>query len=92
MIGETVLDYVHPDDAERLVRAHAEVRKDPEREPTVEIRARHKDGSWRRLEVSSASLLGDASAPGVVSVVRDVASRENTGDLFRSVVATPQRS
>ncbi len=87
VIGETILDYVHPDDAERLMQAHAEVRNDPERKPTVEIRAHHKDGSWRRLEVSSASLLGDASAPGVVSVVRDAASRENTGELFRSVVS-----
>jgi PAS domain S-box-containing protein len=74
MVGESGLDYVHSDEVVRMIDILAEARDEPGVRPTVEVRCRHKDGSWRWLEVSGKSMLGDPEVRGTVS--RGGAQRE----------------
>jgi PAS domain S-box-containing protein len=51
MVGESGLDYGHPDEVGRIIDVLAEAREEPGVRPSVQVRCHHKDGSWRWLEV-----------------------------------------
>jgi diguanylate cyclase (GGDEF)-like protein/PAS domain S-box-containing protein len=83
MVGESGLDYVHPDEVVRMIDILAEAREEPGVRPSVEIRCRHKDGSWRWLEVSGNSMLGDPEVRGTVSSARDITERKKAEEALR---------
>lgn len=75
LLGTRVFDFVHPDDADRMRRGLADSVRTGERSPPIEIRLRHRDGSWRLLESVGESLLDDPAVAGVVINSRDVTER-----------------
>ena len=82
-VGENGLGYVHPDDAERVGKAFAELLEGPRADVPLEYRMRHKDGSWRYVASSRTNLLDDPSVGGVVTVYRDVTGRKEAEDALR---------
>ena len=59
---------------------------------SAEIRGRHRDGSWRYLEVTGTNLLYEPSIASIVTNYRDITERKRTEaalrearDRFRSV-------
>jgi diguanylate cyclase (GGDEF)-like protein/PAS domain S-box-containing protein len=62
MIGTDGLQYVHPDDVGRVANTVSEAQDYLGIRSPAEVRYRHKDGSWRWLEVSTNSLTGDPEA------------------------------
>lgn len=74
--GLSAFEWIHPDDVEHAVSTLSEVVEHPEEEPTVEFRAKHKDGSWRWLEVRGRSLLKDPLIDGVMVNARDITERK----------------
>ncbi len=76
LIGKSVLDYVHPEDAERASGGFGGILKDPGLHGPVEYRFRRKDGSWRHLEGIGNNLLDDPSVEGIVINSRDVTERK----------------
>ncbi len=73
-VGESVFGPIHPDDigvaAEALELCAAT------REPLMaELRARHRDGSWRVIEARLSNLLDDPAVNGVLVNMRDVTER-----------------
>ena len=76
--GADPFEQVHPDDREKARTTFEECIDEPGREVTAEMRARHKDGSWRWLEVKSRNLLDDPAVGGVVGNVRDITERKET--------------
>lgn len=82
-IGELAFDYVHPDDradlTEQFERSLAE---SGEIEP-VEFRARHKNGSWRWLEIRATNH-PEPPIEGVIASSRDITDRkERKQELIR---------
>ncbi len=71
ILGTCVFDVLHPEDAEVLAIAFAEGIGVPGPTPVVEVRAMHKDGSVRWLEVVTNNLLHDAAVGGFVLNLRD---------------------
>jgi PAS domain S-box-containing protein len=69
------LGRVHPEDRERAAAKLDAVADDPDGEASVEVRVRHRDGSWRWLAVKMRNLLADPTVEGVVANVRDVTER-----------------
>jgi diguanylate cyclase (GGDEF)-like protein/PAS domain S-box-containing protein len=67
---------LHPDDVTRARRFLAEMVRRPGNTPAVELRARHRDGSWRYLEVVGNNLLDDPSVGSIVFSARDVSERK----------------
>jgi two-component system cell cycle sensor histidine kinase/response regulator CckA len=72
VLGRTAFDFVHPDDAGKAFKGMSAVLAESEASSSLELRARHKDGSWRRLEIVLTNLLHDPDVEGVVVNQRDV--------------------
>ena len=83
-IGKNGFDYVHPDDKEQMKETFAEVLDNPGQvQPSVEFRLRHKDSSWRHVEVIRTNLLEDPAVKGVVANSRDITERRQTEEKLR---------
>ena len=76
--GTNPFERLHPDDREDALRTFEYCVEEPGREVTVDMRTRHKNGSWRWLEVKSRNLLDDPTVGGVVGNVRDITERKET--------------
>ncbi len=76
LAGTVVFDYLHPTDQptarEEFIDALVQGRG---RQP-VEVRFRHRDGSWRTLEVIGQNLLDDPVVGGIVVNARDITARK----------------
>ncbi len=76
LLGSDGFTVVHPDDAPRVGRHFAEALAAPGATPPIELRVRHRDGSWRHVESVGANLLDDPAVGGVVINSRDVTERK----------------
>ncbi|MDP9362893.1 MAG: PAS domain S-box protein, partial [Chloroflexota bacterium] len=74
--GTNVFALIHPDDVARAQRLFAELLGQAGGKAAVEIRCRHKDGSWRWLEVIGTNLIAEPSVGGIVVNSRDVTERK----------------
>lgn len=72
VIGDSVWDYIHPDDLERTSEKFSRTITDPEVMPEVEFRFKHADGTWVMLHGRAKNLLEDPDIEGVVSYNRIV--------------------
>lgn len=80
-----VLERVHPDDRERLESYRTDFRAGRRPEVTLEVRMRHKDGSWRSvaLFVAAASRGASGSVTGVIGVMLDRTQERRMEEQFR---------
>jgi len=76
--GQQVTDFLHPEDLEKVLALTERARRTPGFEEGLQVRAQHKDGSWRMLDlrIFDASLRSDLS--GVVVRVRDITDEHNS--------------
>lgn len=72
LIGRHIVDLVHPDDRERLLRRIEECVRMPGAEVLEVIRLAHANGTWRRVETRGCNLLSDPNVAGILCVSRDV--------------------
>lgn len=75
LVGRSLLDLVHAEDAEATVRAFAEGVATGQGGRGFEFRLRRKDGGYRTLEAIGQYLLNDPVVRGVVINARDVTDR-----------------
>jgi len=78
--GMHVAERVHPTDLPFVLDLLARARHSNALEETVVVRARHKDRSWRRLEVTVFSRVSDASLGAGVLRLRDVTEQSTAVD------------
>jgi PAS domain S-box-containing protein len=83
LVGKVALDFLHPDDARDVTKILESVASRPGEVASVEVRFRHKDGSWRVLEGVANSLLDDPTVNGIVVNARDVTERKKTEAAVR---------
>ena len=89
LTGENAFDFLHPDDVDRTRSELADVVESPDTEKTMELRTKHRDGSWRWVEIRARNLLDDPGIEGIVGNVRDVTARKESEaelDWHRSVI------
>ena len=82
MVGHSVFELVHPDDrpaAERLFRG---VAQDASITSRADVRVRHKEGSWRDLEVAVTNHLDDPDVRAMVVNYQDVTDRKRLQQQF----------
>jgi PAS domain S-box-containing protein len=75
LIGQDVLEYIHPEDLARARRALAEAVASPGSATRIELRFRHRDGCWRTVEGTTRNLLGNPNVKGIVINSRDITER-----------------
>jgi diguanylate cyclase (GGDEF)-like protein/PAS domain S-box-containing protein len=76
--GKGAFDFAHPEDTDTSKRVFAELlqKKDWESSQMLETRFRHKDGSWRTLEMIGKRLVGPTGELLCVLNSRDVTERK----------------
>jgi len=77
LVGRRMLDLVHADDAAATVRVFSEGVATGQGGRLLELRFRHKDGTYRVLEAIGRYLLDDPVVQGVVINARDVTERRS---------------
>ena len=88
MTQRPLASWLHPDDAGEVLDLLERVCAGSEASQLVDVRLRHRDGSWREVETALNNLLDDPSVQGLVLNCRDVSDRKQAE---RELLATLQR-
>ena len=84
LVGEDPLEYVHPEDRERIATELSALLTDAGRGPTVRFRFRTADGSWAWVESQGTNRLDDPEINGIIVNQRDIGDqREYERELER---------
>ena len=82
VVGKPGLGFVHEEDLRALQGAVEEAKAHPGRRVRIDVRLRHRDGSFRVMESHVRSFLEDPAIAGVVVASRDVTeARELSAQL-----------
>lgn len=76
LAGIISLDLIHPDDAHRGAEFLSRQIADPAAIQTIELRARHQNGSWRSFEMMATNLVKRGQTAAVVINARDITERK----------------
>lgn len=83
LVGQRVLDFIHPGDRRRLARSFAQVLAGRPRLLAEEVRFRHADGSWRLLDASGQNLLDTPGVGGLLVNSRDITHQRGLEEQLR---------
>ena len=84
--GRRFTSLLHVDDVEKAVAGYTGVAFRAGSSMTAEWRVKHRDGSWRFVEVITTNLLGDPTVEGVVLTMRDVTERKGLEEELKHQV------
>ena len=70
-----ILDHIHPDDIAGAADTLGQMLKEKGGVVRTEVRARHKDGSWRTIGAVATNLLDDPVVNGIVVNMSDITER-----------------
>ncbi|MGH7670840.1 MAG: PAS domain S-box protein, partial [Gemmatimonadaceae bacterium] len=73
--GHPVFDFVHPDDVAAAKQTFFGALEQPGSVRSLEVRFRHRDGTWHILEAVGRSLCDDPSVGGAIINAHDVTER-----------------
>jgi PAS domain S-box-containing protein len=83
VIGEDLLDYVHPDDRQRVTDALDEVIRGTNSGTPTEYRIRHADGHFVDVEAIATNLLDVPGIDGIVTTTRSISGRKKMEQALR---------
>ncbi|HEV2751954.1 MAG TPA: PAS domain S-box protein, partial [Gemmatimonadales bacterium] len=86
-VGRNVFELVHPDDRRAALELFGELMQQPGRLVKTELRAQHKDGTWRRLEAVGVNRLGNPAIGAIVVTYRDITERQQTEQDLRETLS-----
>jgi diguanylate cyclase (GGDEF)-like protein/PAS domain S-box-containing protein len=93
LIGREARGLVHDEDSHTLAEAMLWVRQNPGKPNNIVVRIRHKDESWRWVDITARNLLSEPGVGAVVSNLRDITDRmkardalEESENKFRNLV------
>jgi PAS domain S-box-containing protein len=87
VLGRPALAGVHPDDLAVAQGGFEEMLRLPDRPLTQQLRVRHRDGTWRWLEITGNNLLHLPSVQAIVTNFHDVTERHRSGERLREQAA-----
>ena len=84
-IGENGFAFIHPDDLPHVIDVFTDIIQKPGILPPIEMRVRHKDGSWHVIETLGNNLLNNPAVEGIIINVRDITERKQMeGELLKA--------
>ncbi|HEY49167.1 MAG TPA: PAS domain S-box protein [Dehalococcoidia bacterium] len=82
-VGASGFEFVHPDDMAKAAKAFARLMKKPGSVVHTDLRAHHRDGSWRTIEVVGRNLIDNPAVGGIVANLRDITERTEAEEKLR---------
>ncbi|MEJ7816766.1 MAG: PAS domain S-box protein, partial [Rubrobacter sp.] len=82
-VGALSFELIHPEDIVRARETFADILRRPNQPVSLEVRARHRDGSWRHIQAVGTNLLEDPSVGAIVLNGRDVTERKEAEEALR---------
>ncbi len=76
LVGQSSFTLLHPEDYQKIKTSFACKTSHNHPNTPVELRYRHKDGTWRWLEAVTTNLLHDPVVQGMVVNARDITERK----------------
>ena len=92
LLGRNSFDFVHPEEVPRIRQLFAAGIAVQDSTATEEFRFRHKDGSWRVLEIVARNLLDNPSVKGVIVNSRDITERRRTEEIRQRLAAAAEQA
>src|SRR5438876_261619 len=83
LVGHPGFERVHPDDVPRVHAALREIIASPGTPAGLELRWRHKDGSWRHIDAVAVDRLAEPAVGAIVVNFRDVSERRTAEAALR---------
>ncbi len=83
LVGHPGFERVHPDDVPRLHAALRDTVASPGTPASLELRWRHKDGSWRHIDAVAVDRLAEPAVGAIVVNFRDVSERRKAEAALR---------
>jgi PAS domain S-box-containing protein len=85
LMGQNVLDLVHPSERESAEALLKEVVQSSDVVRTGRFRFLHQDGSWRWIEAKLSNLLGELSVGAVLATLRDITDLKREEEAQRKI-------
>src|SRR6266480_823438 len=83
LVGRPAFERVHPDDLPRIKAALRDIVASPGTPTGLELRWRHKDGSWRHIDAVAVDRLAEPAVGAIVVNFRDVSERRTAEAALR---------
>jgi PAS domain S-box-containing protein len=83
MTGRNLFDFVHPDDQFQVRESLRQALNDAAPTVTVQVRIKHQNGSWRRIEVLGRSVPDDALDGDLIINARDITEATKLEEQLR---------
>jgi PAS domain S-box-containing protein len=83
IVGEKMQKFLHKDDRKMFMRELKNLAKEPDRYFPLEVRAKHRSGEWRILQLIAQNLLNDSDIKGIVLNYRDVTDPRRSEERYR---------
>jgi diguanylate cyclase (GGDEF)-like protein/PAS domain S-box-containing protein len=84
MIGKRTLDFIHPEDGDRIIDAWMEMLAQPGMTLSVRARHQHRDGRWVWMQISNRNLLDDPECAYVECEMLDVTEEIEAQEAVRA--------
>jgi PAS domain S-box-containing protein len=82
LIGQRGRVIFHPDELDLADHVLAQFLQNPNKPVSAEFRMRHKNGTWRTMQMTGRNLLDNPSVRGIVVSLRDVTENRNAEHLL----------
>ncbi|MBN1472324.1 MAG: HD-GYP domain-containing protein [Syntrophaceae bacterium] len=93
LLGTNLYQYVHPDDLKLVVEIFTKQFPDPNAPPThIELRIRHKDGSWHTFEAMGSNLVRNNVVEAAIANLHDITERKESEEKLKKTLESLKRA
>ncbi|MBI3458039.1 MAG: MASE1 domain-containing protein [Candidatus Rokubacteria bacterium] len=86
LVGSSGFQFVAAEHVEEAKRLLEELMRRPDRPVTLKLRVRHRDGSWRWVEMIGRNLLRDPGVQAIVVNSRDITEQQQAEDQVQAAL------